>query len=179
MSDIEGLKIFKLSQNPRMMVQIEVMKNEVITYQTPADSIKPLVERKDDKGQDAFDISDWWKANCAKLPVFTYVLRAVLTNSHNSCHLSVSLPSSIQLSIRSRLTLTTYSYRCSLSLTIEHSSSRVSRSEGEREKWVRGFGRLLASAIIYCHVHEGTLVVSGICQTKNRVLLSIIAFFSQ
>ena len=34
-------------------------------------------------------------------------------------HLSVSLPSSIQFSIRSRLTLTKYSYRCSLSLTIE------------------------------------------------------------
>ena len=96
-------------------------------------------------------------------------------------HLSVSLPSSIQLSmpIRSRLTLTTYSYRCSLSLTIEHSSSRVSRAEGERQEWLRGFSRLLASAIIHCHVHAGTLVVSGICQTKNRVLLSIIAFFSQ
>ena len=96
-------------------------------------------------------------------------------------HLSVSLPSSNQLSmpIRSRLTLTTYSYRCSLSLTIEHSSSRVSRAEGEREEWVRGFSRLPASAIIHCHVHAGTLVVSGICQTKNRVLLSIIAFFSQ
>ena len=68
-----------------MMMQVEVMKNEVITYQTPADSIKPLVERKDDKGKDTFDISDWWKANCEKLPAFTYVLRAVLTNSHNSC----------------------------------------------------------------------------------------------
>jgi hypothetical protein len=61
------------------MVQIEVMKNEVITYQTSVDSIKPLVE-----GQDTFDISDWWKANCAKIPTFTYVLRTVLTNSHNS-----------------------------------------------------------------------------------------------
>jgi hypothetical protein len=68
-----------------MMVRIEVMKNEVITYQTSADSIKPLVERKDDKGQDDFDISDWWKANCEKLPVFTYVLRAVIIISHNSC----------------------------------------------------------------------------------------------
>ena len=94
-------------------------------------------------------------------------------------HLSVSLPSSIQLSIRSRLTLTTYSYRCSLSLTIEHSSSRVSRAEGEGEEWVRGFSRLLASAIIHCHVHAGTLVVSGICQTKNRIFLSIIAFCSR
>jgi hypothetical protein len=95
-------------------------------------------------------------------------------------HLSVSLPSevsclpfSFQLSmpIRSRLTLTTYSYRVSLSLTIEHSSSRVSQGEGEREEWVRRFSRLIASVIIHCHVHPGTLVVSGICQTKNRVLL--------
>jgi hypothetical protein len=67
------------------MVQIEVMKPEVITYQTLADSIKPLVERKDDKGQDTFDISDWWKANCAKLPTLTYVLCTVLTNSPDRC----------------------------------------------------------------------------------------------
>ena len=50
-----------------------------------ADSIKALVERKDGKGKDTFDMSDWWKANRAKLPVFTYVLRAVLTNSRNAC----------------------------------------------------------------------------------------------
>ena len=55
-------------------------------YQTLADSsIKPHVERKDVKGNDTFDLSDWWKANCEKLPAFTYVLRAVLTNSHKSC----------------------------------------------------------------------------------------------
>jgi len=68
---MEGLKIFKLSHHTQIMVQIEVMKNEVITYQTPADSIKSLVERKDDKGQNTFDILDWWKENCAKLPAFT------------------------------------------------------------------------------------------------------------
>ena len=45
LSDIEGFKIFKLSQHPQIMVQIEVMKIEVITYKTPADSINPLVER--------------------------------------------------------------------------------------------------------------------------------------
>ena len=61
------------------------MKTEVITYQTLADSVKLLVERKDGKEKDTFDMSDWWKANCAKLPAFTYVLRAVLTNSPNSC----------------------------------------------------------------------------------------------
>jgi hypothetical protein len=28
---------------------------------------------------------DWWKSNCEILPAFTYVLRAVLTSSPNSC----------------------------------------------------------------------------------------------
>ena len=41
------------------MLQIEVMKTEVIKYQTLDDSIKPLVDRKDAKGKDTFDISDW------------------------------------------------------------------------------------------------------------------------
>ena len=63
-SDIEGLTILKLSEHPQIILQIEV---------------------KDGKGKDTFDISDWWKANCAKLPAFTYVLRVVLTNSPNSC----------------------------------------------------------------------------------------------
>ncbi len=84
-SDVEGLQILKLSQYPQIMLQIEVMKTEVIKYQTLADSIKPHVERKDFKGNDTFEISDCWKANCAMLTVFTYVLRAVLTNSPNSC----------------------------------------------------------------------------------------------
>ena len=58
MSDVEGLKILKLSQYPQIMLQIEVMKTEVIKYQTLADSIKPgaHVERKDVKGNDTFDI---------------------------------------------------------------------------------------------------------------------------
>jgi hypothetical protein len=43
------------------------MKTEVITYQTLADSVQPLVERKDDNlGKDTFDMSYWWKTNCAK-----------------------------------------------------------------------------------------------------------------
>ena len=49
-----------------------------------------------------------------------------------------------RIPIRSCLTPTTYIYRYSHSLTNHHSSSRVSRSEGEGEEWVRGFGRLLA-----------------------------------
>jgi len=77
--------ICKLSQHPQIILQIGIMKTEVMTDQTLADSIKPLMNRKDNKGKDTFDMSDWWKAFCAKLPAFTYVLRAVLTNSHNHC----------------------------------------------------------------------------------------------
>jgi hypothetical protein len=84
-SDIDGLKILNLSQHPDILVQIDVMKTEVITYQNLADSIATLVYRKDGKQKDTFDISDWWKANCAKLPAFTYVLRAALTKSRNYC----------------------------------------------------------------------------------------------
>ena len=61
------------------------MKTEVMKYQTLAGSMKSFEERKDSKGKDTFDLSDWWKSNCATLPGFAYVLRAVLTNSPNSC----------------------------------------------------------------------------------------------
>ena len=80
-SDIDGLKIFKFYEHPKIRVQIEVMKTEFIRYQTLADSIKSFEERKDSKGKDKFDLSDWWKSNSATLPG----LRAVLTNSPNSC----------------------------------------------------------------------------------------------
>ena len=36
---------------PQIILPIEVMKAEVMTYQTLADSIKPLVERKDVEGR--------------------------------------------------------------------------------------------------------------------------------
>jgi hypothetical protein len=69
------------------ITQIEVMKPEVMKYQALADSIQSFEERKDSKGKDTFDLSDWWKSNCETLPGFVYVLRAVLTNrgSPNSC----------------------------------------------------------------------------------------------
>ncbi len=54
-------------------------------YQALADTIKSFEERKDSKGKDTFHLSDWWKSNCATLSGFAYVLRAVLTNSPNSC----------------------------------------------------------------------------------------------
>ncbi len=46
---------------------------------TLAGSIKSFEERKDSKGKDTFDLSDWWKSNSVRLPRFAYVLRAVLT----------------------------------------------------------------------------------------------------
>ena len=83
-SDIDGLKIFKFYEHPDIRDQIEVMKTEFIWYQSLTDSIKSFEERKDIKDKDTFDLSDWWKSNCATLPGFTYVLREVLTNSPNS-----------------------------------------------------------------------------------------------
>jgi hypothetical protein len=101
--------ICKLSQHPQIILQIGIMKTEVMTDQTLADSIKPLVNRKDNKGKDTFDMSDWWKAICAKLPAFTYVLRAVLTNSHKACppERLFSIFNSTSMTIRSCLTPTT------------------------------------------------------------------------
>jgi hypothetical protein len=84
-SDIDGLKIFKFYEHPKIREQIEVMKTEFMRYQALADSIKSFEERKHSKGKDTFDLSDWWKSNSATLPGFTYVLCAVLTNSPNSC----------------------------------------------------------------------------------------------
>ena len=84
-SDIDCLKIFKLYEHPEIRLQIEVMKTEVMKYQTLAGSIKSFEERKDSKGKETFDLSDWWKSNCVTLPGFVYVLRVVLTNSPNSC----------------------------------------------------------------------------------------------
>ena len=45
MSDINGLKIFKLYEHPEIRSQIEVMKTEVMKYQALAGSIKSFEER--------------------------------------------------------------------------------------------------------------------------------------
>ena len=71
-SDIDGFKKFKFYEHPEIRPQIEVMKTEVMKYQTLAGSIKSFEERKDRKGKDTFDLSDWWKSNCATLSGFTY-----------------------------------------------------------------------------------------------------------
>ena len=62
-SDIDELKIFKFYEHPEIRPQIELMKTEVIKYQALAGSIKSFEERKDSKGKDTFDLSDWWKSN--------------------------------------------------------------------------------------------------------------------
>jgi hypothetical protein len=84
-SDIDGLKIFKFYEHPKIRVPIEVMKTTFLWYQALTDSIKSFEERKDSEGKDTFDLSEWWKSNSGTLPGFTYVLRTVLTNSPNSC----------------------------------------------------------------------------------------------
>ena len=75
------MKTFKFYEHPEIRVQIEVMKTE---FMFNTDSIKSFETRKDSKGKDTFDLSDWWKSNCTTLPEFTYVFRPVLTNSPNS-----------------------------------------------------------------------------------------------
>jgi hypothetical protein len=139
-SDIDGLKIFKFYEHHQIRAQIEVMKTEFIRYQDLDDSIKSLEERKDSKGKDTFDLSDWWKSNSTTLPGFAYVLYAVLTNSPNSfppdCLSSYHLQCDLPMTTRSRHTPTTLNYRCSRSLTNEPSSSRVSRYRGKgRNGW--------------------------------------------
>jgi hypothetical protein len=58
-SDIDGLKIFKLYEHPAIRPQIEVMKTQVMEYQALTASIKSFEERKDGKGKDSFDLSGW------------------------------------------------------------------------------------------------------------------------
>jgi hypothetical protein len=49
------------------------MNGEVMKYKALAESIQSFEERKDIKGKDTFDLSDWWKSICATLPGFVYV----------------------------------------------------------------------------------------------------------
>jgi hypothetical protein len=58
----------------------------VMKYQALTVSIESCAERKDVKGKDTFNYSDWWKSNCVTLPRFRCVLCTVLTNAPNSLH---------------------------------------------------------------------------------------------
>ena len=59
MADIDSLKIFRLSEHPMITPHIESRKSELIKYHALVKSIKPLDQRKDAKGRDAFALSDW------------------------------------------------------------------------------------------------------------------------
>ena len=61
------------------------MRGEIATYNTLVSQIKPAAERVDAKGKDTFKLIKFWRANKVKLPAFSYVLRAVLAHSVNSC----------------------------------------------------------------------------------------------
>ena len=81
-----------------------------------------------------------------KLPAFTNVLCSVLTNSPQTyppeCLFNTFNSTSDTDQTSSYTDYMQFSMQCD-SLTIEHSCSRVSRSEGEGEEWVSGFGRVL------------------------------------
>ena len=51
-SDIDSLKILRLTEHPLIMPHIDGMKSEIIKYHTLVKSIKPLDQRKDSKGKD-------------------------------------------------------------------------------------------------------------------------------
>ena len=46
-SDIDGLKIFKFYEHPKIRAQIEVMKTEFMRYQALADSIHQVIRGKE------------------------------------------------------------------------------------------------------------------------------------
>ena len=78
---------------------IEVMKSEINKYHAIVQSIKSLDERKDakvmmmpficsyrnNKYKDTFSLPEWWRCNSGALPHFSSVLRALRTNTPNSC----------------------------------------------------------------------------------------------
>ena len=60
------------------------MKTELTKYNSLINSIKPLPQRLDAKGNDTFTLLNFWRANEGEVPAFAYVLRAVLANAPNS-----------------------------------------------------------------------------------------------
>ena len=60
------------------------MKAEINKYNAIVKAVKPLAERLTAKGEDSFSLLNFWRANEATVPAFSYVLRAVLANAPNS-----------------------------------------------------------------------------------------------
>jgi len=112
-SDIDGLKIFKLYKHLEIRPQIEVMKTNCATLPAFAYVL---------------------------LAVLTTVTHPPLARLSVSLASEASMQ--LTMTIRRSLTPTTFSYPCSHSSTNEHSTSRVSRSKGEGKfrEWVWGLG---------------------------------------
>ena len=84
-ADIDELGLFRFSKHPKIAPQILAMKAEIVKYNALVKAIKPLAMRLDSKGKDTFTLLRFWRENESKVPAFSYVLRAVLANSPNSC----------------------------------------------------------------------------------------------
>ena len=91
---------------------------------TPAQGIKVLDEWKDAKGSDTFGIAHWRRCNSGELPLFSFVLRTMLTNFPNSCPADCLFAYIMQLlmTIRWCRLVTTLSCRCSRSTANEIST---------------------------------------------------------
>lgn len=61
------------------------MKEELPSYRAAVAMIKPLEERKNAEGNDAFDMEAWWKSQRGDLRAWASALRAVLCHVPNSC----------------------------------------------------------------------------------------------
>lgn len=86
---INDLSIFRFNTHPKVKPALRAMHSELPTYNALVKSIPPLAQRKKKKKNgeeyDSFDIAVWWRQQHLKVPNFALVLRAVLTQSPNSC----------------------------------------------------------------------------------------------
>ena len=83
-ADIDALELFRFSTHPKISLMIQEMKTEITKYNAIINSIKPLPQRRDAKGNDTFTLLSFWRANEGEVPAFSSVLRAVLANAPNS-----------------------------------------------------------------------------------------------
>ena len=78
------LSVFRFSKHPKLAPKIVLMESELPKYLELVAKIKPRSERLNDKGKDTFSLHGWWRGNEDAVPAWSYVLRALLTNSPNS-----------------------------------------------------------------------------------------------